>query len=519
MRLFFLFALFLCLASVQPLVATAGEPLTATAVIRGDEDGGRISRHIYGHFAEHLGRCIYDGIWVGEDSSIPNTRGMRTDVLEALKRLNVPNLRWPGGCYADDYHWRDGIGPRDQRPKRVNMHWGQVVDTNAFGTHEFLDLCEVLGAEPYLAGNMGSGTPQEMREWIEYLTYDGDSELANLRRKNGRDKPWKIPFFGVGNENWGCGGNMTPEYYSDLYRRFATFCPDLSGNRLTRVACGPSGSNPNWTKVVMERVGHRMQAYSIHQYTLAASWSDKLPATGFGEEEWFNILRDGRGIESFLDETEEIMDRVDPEKRIALFVDEWGSWYDSEPGTPGYGLFQQNTLRDALLAAETLHIFHEHCGRVRMANIAQVVNVLQAMILTEGEKMAPTPSYHVFEMYKVHQDATRLPVELQSPEYKLGDQSIPALSSSASRDKDGRVHVSIVNVHAKEAVELSCELPGVKAGSVSGRLLTAEELDAHNTFSSPERVKATEFDGAEFKDGKLRATIPARSVVVLALEP
>jgi alpha-N-arabinofuranosidase len=465
-----------------------------------------------------LGRCIYDGIWVGEDSQIPNTRGMRKDILEALKRLNVPNLRWPGGCYADDYHWRDGIGPRAQRPKRVNMHWGQVVDTNAFGTHEFLDLCEVLGAEPYLAGNMGSGTPQEMRQWIEYLTYEGESDLANLRRKNGREKPWRIPFFGVGNENWGCGGNMRPEYYADLYRRYATFCPDLSRNRLTRVACGPSGSNPNWTKVVMDRVGHQMQAYSIHQYTLAASWSDKLPATGFGEKEWFNILRDGRAIEAFIEETEQIMDRVDPEKQIALFVDEWGSWYDSEPGTPGYALFQQNTLRDALLAAETLHIFHDHCDRVRMANIAQVVNVLQAMILTHGEKMVLTPSYHVFEMYKVHQDATRVPVELEAPEYKLGEQSMPSLSVSASRDEGGRVHVSIVNVHAKRAVELSCEVQGIEATSVRGSILTADELDAHNTFDSPDRVKPQAFEVATMEQSRLRARIPPRSVLILAVE-
>ena len=301
----------------------AAEPLTATAVIHADEDGGRISRHLYGQFAEHLGRCIYDGIWVGEDSPIPNTRGIRNDIVKALREIQIPNLRWPGGCFADDYHWRDGIGPRDKRPKRVNLHWGQVVDTNAFGTHEFLDLCEQLGCEPYIAGNVGSGTPQEMRDWIEYMTYDGDSQLANLRRANGRDKPWKIKYFGVGNENWGCGGNMRPEYYADLFRRYATFCPDFSGNRLTRVACGPGSFNQNWTRVVVDRAADRMQALSLHYYTVWPSWQKKTPATGFGEAEWFAMLRRSTEIERAIRETEEVLDQRDPRRRIAIYADEW----------------------------------------------------------------------------------------------------------------------------------------------------------------------------------------------------
>lgn len=505
------------LGLVFPLAVRAAEPLAATAVIHGDQDGGTISRHLYGHFAEHLGRCIYDGLWVGTDSPIPNTGGVRNDVIEALKNLKIPNLRWPGGCFADDYHWRDGIGPVDQRPQTINIHWGQVVETNAFGTHEFLELCELLDAEPYLAGNVGSGTPEEMRDWIEYLTFDGDSELANLRRKNGREKPWRIEYFGVGNENWGCGGAMRPEYYADLYRRYAEFCRDLSGNRLTRVACGPNGNDGNWTRTVMERVGGRMQALSLHQYTLAAPWDRKRPATGFDEAAWFAIVRDSLAMEKTLDDTEEIMDKTDPQKRIGLFVDEWGTWYEAEPGTPGYALYQQNSLRDAMVAGLTLHIFHDHCERVRMANIAQVVNVLQAMILTEGEKMVLTPTYHVFEMYKVHQDATRLLLELKSPEYRHGDQAIPAVSASASRDKAGKVHVSLVNVHPKEAVTVTCDLAGVAAKGVTGRVLTGDKLDAHNTFAEPNVVEPRAFDGAKLVDGKLTVELPARSVVVLEL--
>jgi alpha-N-arabinofuranosidase len=514
--LYFTVAALCSLWAIAP--ARAAAPLDANAVVRGDEDGGIISRNLYGQFAEHLGRCIYDGIWVGEESNIPNTRGMRTDIIEALRAIDIPNLRWPGGCYADDYHWRDGIGPRADRPYTLNMHWGQVVDTNAFGTHEFLDLCDEIGAEPYIAGNVGSGTPEELRDWIEYMTYDGDSELANLRRKNGREKPWKVKYVGVGNENWGCGGDMRPEYYADLFRRYATFCRDFGDNRLVRVACGPGGRNPGWTKVLMDRAAGQMQAYSLHFYTVWPGWRDKTPATGFGEKEWFEMLRECLNMEAALNETEEIMDRADPRKRIELYADEWGSWYRVEPGHPGYGLYQQNSLRDALLAGLTFHIFQEHNDRLKMANIAQVVNVLQAMILTDEEKMLLTPTYWVFEMYKVHQDATRLPVKLESPDYKFDGKQIPALSVAASRDKAGLVHVSIVNAHASAAVKLDCQLEGVAASQIAGRILTADQLDAHNTFDAPNAVKPTKFDGAKLDGDTLTAEIPPHSVVMLTLK-
>lgn len=513
-RLFTVFSLFLL-----PLPSAVGaDTLEATAVVHGDQDGGQISRHIYGHFMEHLGRCIYDGLWVGEDSPIPNTRGIRNDVIQSLKALNAPNLRWPGGCFADDYHWRDGIGPRAERPKRVNIHWGQAIETNAFGTHEFLDLCELVGAEPYIAGNVGSGTPQEMRDWIEYLTYDGDSELANLRRANGRDKPWKIKYFGVGNENWGCGGNMTPEYYADLYKRFATLCRDLSGNRLTRIACGPGGlDNNRWTEVVTPRVGNRMQGYSLHFYTVPTPWSDKYAATGFGEKQWFSILHESLRMDELLTETKKIMDPIDERRQIGLYVDEWGTWYKTEPGTNPRFLYQQNSLCDALVAGLTFHVFHRHNDRVKMANIAQTVNVLQAMILTKGEKMLHTPTYHAFEMCKVHQDTTRLPVEVSAPDYKLGDQSMPSLSVSASRDADGNVYVSLVNTHASSAIKLECDLHGVEASKVSGRVLTADALDAHNTFEQPNNVHPEKFNNYLINAGKLLATLPPRSLVVLSL--
>jgi alpha-N-arabinofuranosidase len=498
-------------------VGLAADALEAKAVVRGDKDGGVISRQLYGHFAEHLGRCVYDGIWVGENSNIPNTRGMRTDIVDALKAINIPNLRWPGGCYADDYHWRDGIGPRADRPYTINMHWGQVIDTNAFGTHEFLDLCEQIGAEPYIAGNVGSGSPEEMRDWIEYMTFDGDSKLANLRRQNGREKPWKVKYFGVGNENWGCGGNMRPEYYADVFRRYATFCRDFSGNRLVRVACGPGGIDNNWTRVVMERAGSQMQALSLHFYTVWPEWRDKTPATGFGETEWFAMLNECRTMDKVLTDTEEIMDRHDKRKRVELYADEWGAWYRVEEGHPGSGLYQQNSLRDAVLAGITFNIFHEHNERLKMANIAQIVNVLQALILTDEEKMLLTPTYWLFDMYKVHQDATRLPMRLASPDYEFEGKKFPALSASASRDKAGVVHVSLANAHATSGIQLDCELKGVEASSVAGRILTADKLDAHNTFDNPDNVKPADFSGIQLEGNRLTGEIPPHSVVVLTL--
>jgi alpha-N-arabinofuranosidase len=505
------------LAGALAATATAAEPLEATATIDAEQPLGVISKHLYGHFAEHLGRCIYDGIWVGPDSPIPHVRGIRQDVIEALRDAAVPNLRWPGGCFADDYHWRDGIGPREQRPRRVNIHWGSVVDTNAFGTHEFLDLCELIGAEPYLAGNVGSGTPQEMRDWIEYMTYDGDSELANLRRANGREKPWKIRYFGVGNENWGCGGQMRPEFYADLFRQFAGYCRDFSGNRLERIACGPSGFDPNWTRALMQRSAGQMQGYSLHYYTVAAPWHAKLKATGFDEAQWFGILKESLRMREAIGETLAIMDEHDPQHRIGLYVDEWGTWYESEPDTPPWALFQQNTLRDALVAGLTFHVFHEQNERVRMANIAQTVNVLQAMLLTEGERLVKTPTYHVFRMFRVHHDATRLSSQLKSPDYAVGDQSMPALSLSASRAASGAVHVSLVNAHARENIRLTAALKGVTATQVEGETLTAEQLDAHNTFAQPERLTPQPLEGAKIVDGVLTVEVPARSVVVLEL--
>jgi len=485
-------------------------------VVNSDIRKGTIDRNIYGHFSEHLGRCIYEGYWVGEDSPIPNTRGIRNDVVEALRRVKIPVLRWPGGCFADEYHWKDGIGPRDKRPSMVNTHWGGVTENNHFGTHEFMDLCEQLGCEPYICGNVGSGTVREMQEWVEYITFDGKSPMADLRRQNGRLEPWKLTYFGVGNENWGCGGHMRAEYYADEFRRYATYIRDFSGNKIRKIACGPGGADYHWTEVLMREAGNLMWGLSLHYYTVpTGNWRQKGSATQFDDNLWYATMKRALHIDELITRHSAIMDMYDPGKRVALVVDEWGTWHDVEPGTnPGF-LYQQNTLRDALVAGVTLNIFNNHCDRVKMANLAQTVNALQALILTDKEKMIVTPTYHVFDLYKVHQDAELLDTYLESPVLQHGDVTIPQLSVSSSVDTEGTVHISLCNMSLEETAEIRCEIRGMDASSVTGRVLTADEMNAHNTFEKPNAVEPAEFDGASVSNNVLSVSLPPKSVVVL----
>jgi alpha-N-arabinofuranosidase len=512
----------LSVSQIQPVRAddaAAALPTKSTLVIHADQGTNIISRNIYGQFSEHLGRCIYDGIWVGEGSSIPNTRGIRNDVVAALKKIEIPVIRWPGGCFADQYHWEDGVGPRDQRPKRINTTWGGVVEDNAFGTHEFLDFCDQIGAAPYISGNVGSGTVEELAEWIEYMTASTNSVMSDLRRKNGHAEPWKIPFVGIGNESWGCGGEMTPEFYSDNFRRYNTFVKDYPGNAIYRVASGSSGDDTNWTEVLMKNVGSRMNGLSLHYYTLpSGNWSKKGSATEFGEADWFATLSQTLRMEDIVTRHSAIMDRYDPQKKIGLIVDEWGAWYDVEPGTnPGF-LYQQNTLRDALVAGVNLNIFNQHCDRVKMAAIAQLANVLQAMVLTDKEKMIVTPSYWVFEMFVPHHEATLLPGELKSADYTFNSQKIPAVSASASCDKSGKIHVALCNLNPNQPAEVAVDLQGAKAQKISGQVLTAPEMNAHNTFDHPDAIKPADFSAFKTTDAGFTVTLPSKSVVALEVE-
>ncbi|HLP01703.1 MAG TPA: alpha-N-arabinofuranosidase [Opitutaceae bacterium] len=511
------------LSMLAALVAAAVVPVASAAdaqlIVDASKPGPVISKNIYGQFSEHLGHCIYEGIWVGPDSPIPNTKGFRNDVLAALKQLQVPQLRWPGGCFADEYHWRDGIGPREKRPSMFNSHWGGVVENNHFGTHEFLDLCELLGIEPYVCLNVGSGTVQEAMEWVEYMTSPADSPMANLRRANGRDKPWKVPYLAIGNESWGCGGNMRPEFCADNFRRYNTFVKNYADTKIQRIACGASGGDYDWTEKMMMIAGNQMNGLALHYYTLPTDdWKAKGASTGFGEDQYFSTLRNTLRMEELLTKHLAIMDKYDPEKKVGMVVDEWGIWTDVEPGTnPGF-LFQQNTLRDALLAALNFNIFHAHADRVTMANIAQIVNVLQAMILTDKEKMIVTPTYHAFEMYKVFQGSTSIPVKLVTPDYVFKDEKIPAVSATAARAANGKVYIALVNVLPNETATITASLVGLAAKGATGRVLTAGAMDAHNTFAAPHTIEPAAFTGAKLVDGKLAVTLPAKSLVVLELQ-
>ncbi|MBO4817666.1 MAG: alpha-N-arabinofuranosidase [Bacteroidales bacterium] len=474
-----------------------------------------IPADIYGQFSEHLGRCIYEGIWVGTDSSIPNEDGYRTDVLDALRELKVPVMRWPGGCFADDYHWMDGIGPMNERPKILNSNWGGTLEDNSFGTHEFLNLCEKLGIEPYISGNVGSGSVEEMSKWIEYMTAKSGS-MAELRQKNGRQEPWHVKFFGIGNEAWGCGGNMTADYYADVYKRYATYCHDYTGNILYKIASGASDYDYNWTKTLMQKAGRQMAGISLHYYSVI-NWDSKGSATNFSDEEYYNIVAKSVEIDQVLKNHEAIMDAYDPQRRIGLLLDEWGTWYDVEPGTnPGH-LFQQNSMRDAMVAAMCLNIFNGHTARLKMANIAQVVNVLQAMILTDGPKMILTPTYHVFRMYNVHQNATFVPTEYKAGEIVSANGRIMSDLSISTSSKDGKLHVSIANPSLDKAQKITLNFDELKPSSVSGEILKSKKITDHNEFDKAPAVAPVAFNGYKLAKGTITVEVPAASVIVLEI--
>ncbi len=479
----------------------------------------KISPDIYGHFSEHLGRCIYGGLWVGKDSEIPNINGYRKDVIEALKKINIPNLRWPGGCFADEYHWKDGIGPKEQRKRMVNTHWGGVVEDNSFGTHEFMGLCELLGCKPYINGNVGSGTVQEMSEWVEYMTFNGESPMSKLREQNGHKEAWTVPFFCVGNENWGCGGNMTPEYYADLYRRFQTYVRQYNPDKkIFKIAGGPNINDYNWMDVVMKKCHWLLDGISLHYYTYEENWFNKKSATKFDKLGWAKTMKNAIWMDELIRRHSEIMDKYDKEKRVALVVDEWGCWHEAKPGTnPGF-LYQQNTLRDALVAGLTLNIFNNHADRVRIANLAQCVNVLQAVILTEGNKMVLTPTYHVFDMYKGHMGATLLDSQIASGVYQEENIILPMLNASSSIRDDGTITVTVCNINPDKDTELTINIDEEtgKIAKASGLILTGDKMNVMNTFKKsdeliPQKLKLKQ------KDNSITFNLNAKSVASITI--
>ena len=502
---------------------TASAQQKATVAVHNSTEGNVIPKEIYGQFAEHLGSCIYGGLWVGEDSKIPNTNGYRNDVVKALKDLKVPVLRWPGGCFADEYHWVDGIGPKENRPRMVNNNWGGTVEDNSFGTHEFLNLCEILGCEPYVSLNVGSGSVEEMAKWVEYMTAE-DGPQAKIRKANGREKPWHVKYIGVGNESWGCGGNMRPEYYGDLYRRYSTYCREFNGNKLYKIASGASDYDLNWTEVLMKNVGRKMDGLSLHYYTVLGWNGSKGKATKFTDDDYYWCLGKCCGIHSLLQKHIKIMDKYDPKKQVALLVDEWGTWWDVEDGTnPGH-LFQQNTMRDAMVASLSLDIFHKYTDRVKMTNIAQVINVLQSMILTKEDKMVLTPTYYVFQMYNVHQDAKYIPVDItcesrttRNERKNEGDRTLNSISSTVSV-KDGVTHVSLTNVDLTKSAEVTLNFDKLNVKSVSGTILNCKNVADFNSFEKPDVIKPAVFKDAKVKKNMLTVKMPAHSIVTLELK-
>ena len=510
-------------AAVLTLVTlpNMGKTVDVEIVPEPQKESAIVSPEIYGQFAEHLGRCIYGGIWVGEDSEIPNINGYRSDVVEAFRALQIPVLRWPGGCFADEYHWRDGIGPKEDRPTMVNSNWGGTVEDNSFGTHEFFNFCELLGIEPYLSANVGSGTVEEMAKWVEYITAK-DGPMAKEREKNGRKEPWHLKYLGVGNESWGCGGNFTPEEYANVYRRYQTYARDFDGNKLYKIASGASDYDYNWTDVLMKIAGHHMDGLSLHYYTVW-DWDKKGPATGFTPDSYYYTLGKALEIDSVVNRHVQIMDKYDPKKRVDLLLDEWGTWWDVEPGTNPWHLYQQNTMRDAMVAALSLNTFHKHAARLKMANIAQIANVLQAMVLTEGDKMVLTPTYYVFKMYVPHQGGTLIPLDINTPyqkvdsERKDSERFVPAVSATAT-EKDGVVTLSLANTSLDEDAEITLPLASLKVNKISGaEILKGKEISDYNDFDNPDKVKIEPFKGAEIKKDNLTVKMPAASIVTLSL--
>ena len=524
-RLIVIFAL-----ATLVLTALAAPAQTVQLSVDTSKTGAKIDRNIFGQFAEHLGHGVYEGIWVGPDSKIPNTRGIRNDVVAALKAIKVPNVRWPGGCFADGYHWRDGIGSADKRVVRLNPDWGGVIEPNTFGTHEFMDFIDQIGSQAYVSVNVGSGTPHEAADWLEYMTAAQPTTLQKERAANGHPAPYKVSFLGVGNESWDCGGNMSPDYYLSHYKDYSHFVRNYNPaqehgkDQMLQFAVGPGGDGQRWeewTDTVMKGYQHHswswdLNGLSLHNYTVG-DWANKFPSTGFGETEYAKVLKITLEMDGLIAKHSAIMDKYDPEKKIALVVDEWGGWYAPLPGSnPGF-LVQQNSLRDAVLAALNLNIFARHADRVRGANIAQMINVLQAMILTDKEKMVLTPTYYVFKMYVPFQDATFVPVSFDAGKYVHGDVTLPRVDAIAAKDTNGKLWLAITNLDPNQPAEIEASLAGITAKSASGQTLTAPKVDSINTFDQGNTVVPKAIT-AKVQGGKVTLNLAPKSVTVVSVE-
>lgn len=522
------------LAVAPALAQVRGHP---DAVVRADAPGAVIERDLFGQFAEHLGTGIYGGVWVGPDSSIPNVRGIRSDVVAALRELRVPFVRWPGGCYAEEYHWRNGVGPVSARRRTLNYSWGNVVEPNTFGTHEFMDFIDQIGAEAYVNVNVATGSAEEAADWFEYMTSSQPTDLALARQANGRAAPWKIKYLGIGNESWACGGAMTAQAYIDRMKTFAQFTrnlnPDQNGpvrfirspDAMRRIAVGPrDGDDAAWTEALMEAWSKRdknswgLEAIQLHHYTSgpAGVWRD--PGSGFSEHDYAITLKNTVAVDKAITDQSAIMDRYDPDRQVALSIDEFGIWLAGAPGTNGMFLQQENSLRDGIVASIYLNTFARHADRVRIAAIAQMVNVLQAMLLTDGDRMVRTPTYWVYRMYRPFQNARVLPLEMDGGSWVSGDVSLKQVDGLAARAEDGSILVALTNFDPGKPFTVSARVTGERPGTVTGETLTGPAIDSVNSFASSDTVRPHPIT-ATVREGRLQVVLPPRSVTVLRLTP
>ena len=485
--------------------------------------GTKLDRHVFGQFAEDLGTGLYGGIWVGRGSAIPNTRGIRNDVVAALRELHVPDVRWPGGCYADEYHWQDGVGPVAKRRPQPNFNWGGVIESNEFGTDEFMDFVDQVGSEAYISVNVGSGTVQEAADWLQYMTADAATGWGKERAANGHAAPYKVAMLGLGNESWDCGGHMSAAEYGSELKRFAKFVHNWNEQQpMQKIAVGPGGEKTEYTDMVMKTWKENadwdwnIDGMSLHSYTVG-HWPPSWPATDFAESDYARVLKETLQMDPLIQSHSAIMDRYDPQKKISLVVDEWGAWYAPTKGsTPGF-LQQQNSQRDAVLAALNLNIFSRHADRVRHTNIAQMINVLQAMILTDGPRMTLTPTYHVFRMYVPFQDAAILPVSFSAGTYRVGEFELPRIDVIAAKTAQGKIAVAITNVDAGRPATVEVELKELSSGRAEGETLAAPKVDSINTFDNPKAV-APKAVTAAIRKGRLTLTVPPASVTVVTTQ-
>jgi alpha-N-arabinofuranosidase len=503
---------------------------------------GTISPAVYGHFVENLGGVVYDGIWVGEDSPVPNVGGIRRDLVDALRALKPAVIRYPGGCFADSYDWSDGVGAPQRRPVRTSF-WAdnepaaapaaQRYDTNRFGTDEFVRFCTLVGAQPYLAANVRSLPAESFDRWVEYCNAPaGSTTLAAMRASDGSTKPFDVRYWAVGNEAWGCGGLFTAREYAEEFCRFVAAVPDY-GVDLRFVASGPDKADWAWTRGFFEAVAARPGAldaifgFALHDYTWNLSrgktpdWvRGKGDALQFAPIDWYELLRVGGGIEALIDGHWRIMAQTDPAHRVKLVVDEWGSWYRPGSAQTAWDLFEQTpTLRDAVYSAQTLDAFNRHPDKVAMANCAQLVNCLNSPFLAHEDKFCVTPVGHVFAMYAGHQGGTALRADFSAPPVAYdrdGTQAtLPSISGAASL-RGKTLTISATNAHVSESRSVVVTARGTAIAGGTIATLANADIRAHNSFARPDAVvPATSAIVA--RDGSTRVVLPPASVNVLTL--